>query len=225
MSKIETYRKQAKLLLRWHSERNYSVGKHIRMIERYRHLTDIDVLDMPMPLALAQEAVAIRAGFKDWASLKASVNGVPSSRRQIGALRLCGVVPILFVSNVRAAAEFYQSKLGFRTDFLHGKPPFYASVSRDGICLHLRHVHRPNFVELAAQEQSLILATIEVTDVKALFAEFEARKAEFAQRLVNQAWGGLNFHVRDPDGNCISFVEYRTDGGPADEPQRQAATA
>jgi uncharacterized glyoxalase superfamily protein PhnB len=223
MSKIETYRKQAKLLIRWHGERNYSVGEHVRMIERYRHLTDTEILDMPMPLAVAQEAVAARAGFEDWASLKASADGIVSSRRQVGPLKLCGVVPILFVSNVRAAAEFYQSKLGFRTDFLHGKPPFYASVSRDTVCLHLRHVHRPNFVDLAAREQSLILATIEVTDVKAVFGEFEARNVEFAQLLVKQAWGGLDFHVRDPDGNRISFVEYRTGGGSANDAEREKA--
>ncbi len=32
---------------------------------------------------------------------------------------------------------------------------------------------------------------------------------DVAQRLVRQAWGGLDFHVRDPDGNVISFVQYR----------------
>lgn len=54
-----------------------------------------------------------------------------------------------------------------------------------------------------------ILATIEVANVKALFQEYEARSVGFAQRLVRQARGGLDFHVRDPDGNVISFVEYR----------------
>ena len=31
----------------------------------------------------------------------------------------------------------------------------------------------------------------------------------FAQRLVRQAWGGLDFHVRDLDGNVVSFVQYK----------------
>jgi len=38
----------------------------------------------------------------------------------------------------------------------------------------------------------------------------QARNVDFAQRLVRQAWGGLDFHVRDPDGNVISFVQHRT---------------
>jgi catechol 2,3-dioxygenase-like lactoylglutathione lyase family enzyme len=45
---------------------------------------------------------------------------------------LVGAIPILFVRDVAAAADFYEAQLGFQTDFLHGKPPFYASVSRDG---------------------------------------------------------------------------------------------
>ena len=210
MPSIETYRKQAKLLVRWHRERNYSIGEKLRLLERYRHLTDVEVLEMAMPLTLAQEIVAVEVGFKDWAALKAASGDVarplPSKTR---GPTMASAVPILFVRNVAAAAAFYSEKLGFEIDFLHGKPPFYGSVSRDHACLHLRFVHEPNFTELAAREGSLILATIEVADVKALFAEYEARGVDFPQRLVRQAWGGLDFHVRDPDGNVISFVQFR----------------
>ena len=52
------------------------------------------------------------------------------------------------------------------------------------------------------------MATIEVTNVKALFEAFKARGVEFPQGLVKQAWGGKDFHVRDPDGNVISFVQF-----------------
>jgi catechol 2,3-dioxygenase-like lactoylglutathione lyase family enzyme len=121
---------------------------------------------------------------------------------------LKSITPILFVRDVPASAAFFREKLGFETDFLHGTPPFYGSVSRDGACLHLRCVDEPNFAELAAREISLILATIEVSDVHELFAEFEARGAEFAQVPTRQTWGGTDFHVRDPDGNVISFVAF-----------------
>lgn len=209
MPSLETYRKHAKLLLRWHRERNYSIGGKVRLLERYRDRTDAEVLAMAMPLALAQEVVAVEAGFRDWAALKAGAGDrVQPSPADASGPTLCGAVPILFVRDVTAAAAFYEGTLGFHIDFLHGKPPFYGSVSRDGACLHLRFVHQPNFAELAAREGSLILATIEVANVKALFHEFTTRNVEFAQRLVRQAWGGLDFHVRDPDGNVISFVQY-----------------
>ena len=121
---------------------------------------------------------------------------------------LTRVTPILFVRAVSASAEFYREKLGFAVDFLHGEPPFYGAMSRDGVQLHLRYVPHPNFAELAAREESLILATITVSNVRALFEEFEARGVDFPQVVMKQAWGGTDFHVRDPDGNVISFVQF-----------------
>ena len=117
-------------------------------------------------------------------------------------------VPILFVRDVPRSAAFFKDKLGFGIDFLHGEPPFYGAVSRGEACLHLRCVHAPNFAEIAAREVSLILATIEVSDHRALFDEFSGRGVEFAQTPTRQDWGGTDFHVRDPDGNVISFVTY-----------------
>lgn len=119
------------------------------------------------------------------------------------------VTPILFVSDVPRAAAFFGDKLGFQIDFLHGEPPFYGSVSRDGACIHLRFVHGPNrFSQQEAEEDSLILATLEVSDVTALYTEFAGRGVAFSQPLQEQPWGGTDFHVRDPDGNAFSFVTY-----------------
>lgn len=209
MAKIETYRKRAKQIVRWHRERNHSVGGKVRQIARLAHLTDAEVLAAPLPLGLAQEVAAVEAGFPDWAGLKASLDGVAEPSPKGGAPpRLTRVIPILFVRDVARAAAFYVEKLGFACDFLHGHPPFYGAVSRDAACLHLRLVHQPNFAAMAAREGGLILASIEVANVKALFEEFEGRGVGFPQRLQRQAWGGLDFHVEDPDGNRISFVTY-----------------
>src|SRR6185503_15807654 len=121
MPTIDSYRKQAKQLVRWHRERNYSVGEKVRLLERYRALRDRQVLDMPMPLTLAQEIVAVEAGFRDWAALKEAADDVacPASITREG-VRLRSATPILFVRDVAAAAEFYRSRLGFEVDFLHG---------------------------------------------------------------------------------------------------------
>jgi len=126
-------------------------------------------------------------------------------------IALKSVAPILFVQDVPASAAYFNEKLGFEIDFLYGEPPFYGAVSRGEICLHLRCVRQPNFAELAAREVSLILATIEVSDLSSLFEEFKRRGAEFAQEPTEQPWGGTDFQVRDPDGNVISFVSFATD--------------
>ena len=112
------------------------------------------------------------------------------------------------LADIHRACIERAAPLGFEIDFLHGHPPFYGSVSRGEACLHLRCVHEPNFAELAAREVSLILATIEVSDVRALFEEFRQRGVEFAQTPTKKDWGGTDFHVRDPDGNVFSFVTY-----------------
>ncbi|RYD63373.1 MAG: glyoxalase/bleomycin resistance/extradiol dioxygenase family protein [Sphingomonadales bacterium] len=208
MPTIETYRKQAKQLVRWHREGNYSIGGKVRLLARYSDLSDIDVLAMTMPLALAQEIVAVDAGFVDWSALKAGAGQPLPTPPPVATVELQPAVPILFVCDVTRAAAFYCDMLGFAVDFLHGAPPFYGSVSR-GLCrLHLRQVGQPNFATLSDREVSLILAIIETAGVRALFAECEARGAEIAQPLTRQVWGGLDFHVRDPDGNIIAFVEY-----------------
>lgn len=221
MPSLETYRKHAKQLVRWHRERNYSIGGKVRLLERYRHLTDVEVLEMAMPLTLAQEIVAAEAGFPNWAALEMHP-GDPKRPEPDETTEpiLAGAVPILFVRDVAAAATFYVDELGFQIDFLHGAPPFYGSVSRDRARLHLRFVHQTNFSELAAREDGLILATIEVANVKALFHEYEARSVHFTQGLVRQPWGGLDFHVRDPDGNVISFVQLRRPATHAVEGER-----
>ncbi len=209
MPTIETYRKQAKLLLRWHREKDYSIGGRVRKLERYRSLTDREGLALKFTLTLAQEIVAVEAGYESWAELKAATAGaLKTPRASSGPPFLKDVIPILLVRDVKVCAAFFKQKLGFETDFLHGLPPFYGAVSRDGVRLHLRWVQRPPFARTAAQEKSLICASIEVSNVQGLFEEFKARGVEFAQTLKKQAWGGTDFQVRGPDGNVISFVTY-----------------
>ena len=167
------------------------------------------MLALKFTLTLAQEIVAVEAGHRSWTELKAAAARASKTPPvSPGPPFLKGVIPILLVRDVEVSATFFREKLGFETDFLHGSPPFYGAVSRDDVCLHLRFVHHPFFAQAAAQEKSLIVASIEVSNVQGLFEEFKTRGVEFAQRLRKQAWGGTDFQVRDPDGNVISFVTY-----------------
>lgn len=182
MPTLDTYRKQAKLLVRWHRERNYSLGGRVRQLERYRTLTDRQLLDLKFTLALAQEIVAVEAGHQSWAELKAATTGgrkIP--RKASGPPVLKDVIPVLLVRDVKKSAAFFRDKLAFRIDFLHGLPPFYGAVSRDGVRLHLRFVHEPFFAQAAALEESVIVASIEVTNVQGLFEEFKSRGVDFPQ--------------------------------------------
>lgn len=209
MSDLESYRKQAKLLVRWRREGNWSLGGRVRQLARFREISDRDVLAMDFPLALAQEIVAFEAGHPSWSALKRAVDQTPPKgpRPPDPALRLKAAVPVLYVREVRAAAEFYRDQLGFQTDFLHGNPPFYGAVSRDGAALHLKFVHEPVFGQGRVEEEGLIMAFVPVDNLKALHAGYQAKGVPVVQAPTKQPWGGTDFHVRDPDGNRISFVQ------------------
>ena len=207
MSRLEIYKKHAKQLVRWHREGNHSIGGRIRGLARYKTLTDRQALALPFPLREAQEIIAVEAGHESWTALKAAVANEPTAARRISsAPRLTRAVPIIFVANVQASAEFFRDTLGFSIDFLHGRPPFYGAVSRDGACVHLKFVHEPVFAIGTHDRDGLIMAFIEVENVKALYGTYLAAGVMFDQKLKKQAWGGRDFIVRDLDGNGICFV-------------------
>ena len=113
---------------------------------------------------------------------------------------------MVFVSDVRVAAEFYRDQHGFAIDFLHGHPAFYGSVSRDEACIHLRFVHQPVFVARLSEQEQLLSAFVAVANVKGLFTEYQTRSVPFVHRLKKEPWGQSSFIVRDPDGNWVCFV-------------------
>jgi catechol 2,3-dioxygenase-like lactoylglutathione lyase family enzyme len=184
------------------------VAGRIRVLPRYSKLTDTMALELRFPLAEAQEVIATENGYGSWAALKADVDAAASSHAPIpqpGKPTLKGATPVLFVSNMEASVAFLGDKLGFGIDFLHGKPPFYGSVSRNGARLHLRFVHEAAFIDGIVEREQLLSAFIEVDDVKSLYAEYLAAGVDMHSRLRKEPWGGPVFVVRDPDGNLICF--------------------
>jgi catechol 2,3-dioxygenase-like lactoylglutathione lyase family enzyme len=207
MSHLDIYKKQAKQLVRWHREGNYSIGGRIRGLARYRTLTDREALALEFPLREAQEIIALEAGYTNWVALKVAVANEPAQTTPRSSTpRLTRALPVIFVANVETSAEFFRNTLGFSIDFLHGAPPFYGSVSRGGACIHLKFVHEPVLAVGAQDRDGFITAFIEVENVKALYAEYVTAGATFDQKLKKQAWGGRDFIIRDPDGNSICFV-------------------
>ena len=119
----------------------------------------------------------------------------------------------LFVADMRAACDFYTTKLGFSVDFLYGEPPFYGQVSRDHAKLALRLVCEPVFAGDIREREHLLSAALTVAtadEIKQLFLTYQDAGVRFALTLKKEPWGARNFIVRDPDGNRILFA------GPAD---------
>jgi catechol 2,3-dioxygenase-like lactoylglutathione lyase family enzyme len=115
--------------------------------------------------------------------------------------------PQLLTSDLAAAIEFYQSKLGFALVFSYGAPPFYAQVGKGGARLNLRLIpHLLDAVTVRYSEQDVLSATLVVDDVNPIILEFQSAGVDFAQSPKSEPWGARTFIVRDPDGNLLCFA-------------------
>jgi catechol 2,3-dioxygenase-like lactoylglutathione lyase family enzyme len=119
--------------------------------------------------------------------------------------RLTAAYPQLFVTDMAASCRFFTAQLGFAVAFLHGEPPFFGQVVRDGARLNLRHVDATPFNDHVRTDQHLLSAYVEVADVAGLYRAYQAANVPLHQALDNEPWGLTDFVVVDPDGNLICF--------------------
>lgn len=211
MPNIENLKKRAKTLVRQHRGGHVPVAARLRAaLPKYAALTDKQILRAPFALADALDAIAHELGFASWKLAQKELRKMPGEKQTHTATvpKLLAAYPQLFVADVKRAAEFYKTKLGFAVVYLYGEPPFYAMVERDGIGLNLRCAARTDLERLAEmrERESYLSANIPVNGVKTLFLAFQRAGVSFAQSLKEQPWGATDFILRDPDGNLICFA-------------------
>ena len=119
--------------------------------------------------------------------------------------RITGIAPQLLVVDLGRAVAYYRERLGFTLDFTY--EAFYASVSRDGFAIHLKHVDALPADRDARRREEHLDAYIAVSGVRALFAELKQRGAHVIQPLEERPWNCVDFHVADADGYVLCFSE------------------
>jgi len=210
MPNLENLRKQAKLFVRWHREHYYPVAAQIRaVLPRFKDLTDREILEREFKLADAQELVARQSGFDSWQALRAGLQALPDTVTLQASPELSELEAQLFVVDIKAACDFYTSKLGFTVVFTYGEPPFYGQVKRDAARLNLRMVCEPVFVGDIRERESLLAASLTVesaAEIRQLFQQYQEAGVSFHQTLKQQPWGTRDFILRDPDGNLLLFA-------------------
>ncbi|HEY3796868.1 MAG TPA: VOC family protein [Caulobacteraceae bacterium] len=213
MSNLENLKKQAKALVRLHAERSYHLAIVARsVLPKYQPMNDREVLAASFKLSDAQELIARQHGHGSWAALKTAFErgATPVPARYPPVAEAPGplfAMPMLYVADVRRAAEHYKRVLGFEPQ-LEGEPPFYAELRRGGAALALRGVHKPVFDAAArADEPELWQASIGVRGVKALYTEYIAAGAAISIPLRREPWGAWDFAIQDVDGNHVGFFE------------------
>lgn len=208
MSNLDNLKKQAKQILRWHGEREWTVAEIIRLhLERYRGLSDRQVLDRPFRLADAQELVARREGFESWKALLVGLNGKDAAtKKRTGTPRLKWAIPHIVVEDIKRATEWYGRVLGFKECWTYGEPPFFGQVARDGFKLALRCSDESLVDRRRSLQEDFLAADFGVDDVKALYLEYQSAGADFHQTLRTEPWGQRSFIIKEPDGNLICFT-------------------
>ena len=107
-------------------------------------------------------------------------------------------IPMLPVTDVRRAIDFYVDKLDFKMDFNAGA---YGGVRRDAIEVHFWRTDDPVVPGISN-------CRIEVTEIRKLYSAYRERGLiEPEGDVAAKPWGTTEFVVKDPDGNQLTFVE------------------
>src|SRR4051812_4202107 len=115
------------------------------------------------------------------------------------ATRVCGSRAILAAANLAATAAYYRDVLGFQIDWMHGEPPSFGCVSRDGVRFFLSELP-----EVAARSEGQS-QWIDVADADALHAEHVKRGADIVEAVEDRSWGFREYVVRDINGYRLRF--------------------
>jgi predicted enzyme related to lactoylglutathione lyase len=103
-------------------------------------------------------------------------------------------LPNLPASDVAASARHYQEVLGFTVNYIQND---LAVMDRDDITIIL-------FAKTEAQT-GLASCYVYVRDADTLYAELQSKGAKLSGGPTSHPWGLRDFHVRDLEGNRITF--------------------
>jgi uncharacterized glyoxalase superfamily protein PhnB len=113
-------------------------------------------------------------------------------------------VPVLHVSDSKQAESFYGPKLGFTLTFAYRPDetradPCYMGFSRDGVLIHVS--------SFSGDGASGGVVSLFLDEIDALHRELVAKGVQIALEPTDQTWGNREMYVRDPDNNCIRFIQ------------------
>jgi uncharacterized glyoxalase superfamily protein PhnB len=119
--------------------------------------------------------------------------------------RIEHIAPQFLVDDLNRAVAYYRDNLGFDVDFIYGS--FYASVSRNGLPIHLKHAKKTVEERSNRKRNEHLDAYISVSDVEELFEELSSRGAIITKELQERPWHCRDFYTEDVDGYILCFSE------------------
>ena len=100
---------------------------------------------------------------------------------------ITGIAPQFLVEDLDRAIAYYRDRLGFDVDFVYES--FYASVSRDGFAIHLKHAPKIAADRAHRKANEHLDAHIAVSGIRDLFGELAERGADVMMPLTRRAPG------------------------------------
>ena len=111
--------------------------------------------------------------------------------------KLLRIAPELPVSDLHAAIEYYENRLGFRLASKIADSE-YAIVERDNVAIHL-------FRDVA--HGAPMAVHVFTSGLDEFYAEVNRRGARVSQPIATKPWGNRDFRVLDESGNELKFTE------------------
>jgi uncharacterized glyoxalase superfamily protein PhnB len=108
-------------------------------------------------------------------------------------------VPILSVSDLSEALEYYERVLGFQLGWKWGEPSRLASVCRDRVEVNLSQSSEPRPV--------ISKVYFQMAGVDAYYNYVTMAGATVAVPVADRPYGMRDFRIVDPSGNELSFGE------------------
>ncbi|MGC3945809.1 MAG: VOC family protein [Chryseolinea sp.] len=115
---------------------------------------------------------------------------------------LSGSRYVLAVKDLAASAEFYKSKLGFKTLWEDGSWHF---LTRDEVTIMLGEC--PDERSASELGDHSYFAYIDVTSIDDIYNEFKSKGVTVLSDIENKPWGQREFGIRTIDGHRINFGE------------------
>ncbi|MCH9807800.1 MAG: VOC family protein [Alphaproteobacteria bacterium] len=118
---------------------------------------------------------------------------------------IAAIVPQFFSADLEKTLHYYDTRLGFETQFEYGNPTTYAGAIRDGLSIFFRHLDCPPALPPDKYSNELLDAYLRVDDIAKLHSEYTSRNVEVTRGLADRPWGFTEFVIKDVDGRLLCF--------------------
>jgi uncharacterized glyoxalase superfamily protein PhnB len=108
-------------------------------------------------------------------------------------------VPILSVTDLSKALDYYERILGFHVAWQWGEPPRLVSVCRNRVELNLS--------QSSEAELGISKVYFQMAGVDSYYGHIIAVGGNVAVPLADRSYGMRDFRIIDPSGNELSFGE------------------